>query len=98
MSTNTKQTLKRRFESSDQIKSRKLNRLNVTAVAVLARMKRGEALHMERRWYGPAWCLTGGRYVPDEVAKIVIQNVNVAPVGDALFANVPSQTWRWVEN
>jgi hypothetical protein len=31
------------------------------------------------------------------VAAIVIAHPNIAGVGDCLFANGPSQTWRWAE-
>jgi hypothetical protein len=98
MSKNTKQITKHRFERSDQIKQRKPDRLKGKAAAVLARMKQGQALHLENRWYGAAWCLTGGQYIQDEIAKVVICNANVAAVGEALFQNVPSQTFRWIKN
>jgi hypothetical protein len=64
---------------------------------VLARMKKGEALHRHHSWYGPAWFLTRGQSVPTEVAQAVISNKNIADVGDGLFANGPSQTWRWFD-
>jgi hypothetical protein len=51
---------------------------------------------MEFQWYGRVWCLTCGRRIDNEVAQIVIKNASVADVGDALFSNVPAQTWRWI--
>jgi hypothetical protein len=79
--------------------ARRLDKLNIRATTVLAAMKRGEALLMEYRWYGRAWHLSHGRYIPDEVAQIVIQNKNVADVGDALdLAGARPQTWRWIGN
>jgi hypothetical protein len=78
--------------------ARKLNRLNGEAASVLKAMQRGEALLLEYRWYGRVWCLSGGRHITDEIAKIVIQSARVTSVGDALFSDVPSQTWRWVES
>ncbi len=97
----TKQISKPRFDRenrSHRAKPRKLDNLNIKAITALAAMKRGEMLHMEHRWFGHAWCLTGGRYVPDDVAKVVIQNASVAAVGDALFTNVLCQTWRYIES
>jgi hypothetical protein len=76
--------------------TRRLDRINVKVTSVLAAMRRGEALHMEFQWYGRVWCLSGGRRIDDDVARIVIKNTSVADVGDALFNNCPSQTWRWV--
>ncbi len=58
-------------------------------------MERGEILQLEYRWFGPAWCLSGGRHIDDAVAQIVIKSANVVGVGDAL-AGATSQTWRWV--
>jgi hypothetical protein len=76
--------------------ARRLDRLNIRTASVLAAMRRGEALLMEFRWYGRSWVLSGGRNVPDEVASIVIQNKNVADVGDALFKDAKPQTYRWI--
>jgi len=53
------------------------------------------ALHYERS--GPVWLLTLCGTVPADVAAIVIAHPNIAGVGDCLFANGPSQTWRWAE-
>lgn len=64
--------------------ARKLDRLNTKVQATLSAMRRGEALLLEYRWYGAAWCLSRGRHVDDEVARIIIQNKSVADVGDAL--------------
>jgi hypothetical protein len=76
---------------------KRLERLNVTVTATLAAMCRGEALHLHFGRYGPVWRLTSGRTVPAEVAQIVAKNPNVAGVGDALFNDIPAQTWRYVE-
>jgi hypothetical protein len=78
--------------------ARRLDRLNLKAATVLAAMQRGEALLLEYRSRGPVWCLSGGRDVPDEVAQVVIKSANVVGVGDALFNDIPAQTWRWVES
>jgi hypothetical protein len=78
--------------------ARRLDRLNIKAATVLAAMQRGEALLLEYRWRGPVWCLSGGRDVPDEMAQVVIKSASVVGVGDALFNDIPAQTWRWVES
>jgi hypothetical protein len=70
-------------------------RLKLKAVQVLTAMQRGECLLLELRWFGRCWSLSGGRSVDDEVAKIVVKHSRVVGVGDALFRNTPSQTWRW---
>jgi hypothetical protein len=77
--------------------ARRLDKLNIKVTTVLAAMKRGEALLLEFRWYGRAWCLSRGRCVSDEVVQIVIQNADVADVGDALqIDGARPQTWRWI--
>jgi hypothetical protein len=78
--------------------ARKLDALNGKVANVLTAMQRGEALHHERTWYGGIWWTSNGRQVSGEVARVVIQSANVASVGDALFDNVPAQTWRWIES
>jgi hypothetical protein len=78
--------------------ARRLDRLNIKAATVLTAMQHGETLLLEYRWRGPVWCLSGGRNVPDEVAQVVIKSASVVGVGDALFNDIPAQTWRWVES
>jgi len=58
---------------------------------VLQRMKQGEALHLEYIKCDPAWYLSSGARIQDKVARAVIRN---SEAGDALFAGVPSQTWK----
>ena len=70
--------------------------LNRAAEAVLARMREGRDLHLQFRWYGPDWRLSDGRPVDPKVAQLVTQNPAVVSIGDALFANAPAQTWRYV--
>jgi hypothetical protein len=66
------------------------------AAAVIRTMRRGEALHLEYRRSGPAWRVSSGRHVADETARAVITNVNVVGVGDSLFGDALSQTWRYL--
>jgi hypothetical protein len=65
---------------------------------VLTQMRdRGAALHRHHdRRRGPVWTLANGREVEDHVAAQVVKNPSVIGVGDALFKDVPSQTYRWV--
>jgi hypothetical protein len=79
-------------------KSRRVSReerLKIKADQMLTAMRRGECLLLEHRWFGRAWCLSGGRSVDDAVAKIVVEHPRVVGVGDSLFKGTPSQTWRW---
>ena len=58
-------------------------------------------LSLHWRNAGNGWRLYGakdGRHLADEVARIVIANPSVAAVGDALWADATSQTWRYVSN
>jgi hypothetical protein len=61
---------------------------------VLAAMKNGESLYLEYENGRPLWSLSGGRTVPANIAALVIADVSVVDVGDSLFPNSPSQTWR----
>ena len=57
-------------------------------------MRRGAALHLS---YTPArewWGLSNGLAVPPDVAAILIARPDVVAVGDTLFSNTRSQTWR----
>jgi hypothetical protein len=65
------------------------------AQLVLAQMQAGAALHLSFTRSGPQWALSNGRQVSDEVAKLVVSSASVIGVGDSLFAEAASQTWRW---
>jgi hypothetical protein len=55
-------------------------------------------LHMDRR-HGPTWVLSPGNWpVADEVARVLINEPDAVACGDGLFADGPSQTYRYVEN
>ena len=62
---------------------------------VLRAMRGGAALHLEYTPAGSRWTLTNGQHVADDVARFVIGSSSVIDVGDALFADVAGQTWRW---
>jgi hypothetical protein len=75
---------------------RRLDRRAASLNAALAAMRRGKSLHLEYRSGGrPCWSLSNGRAVSAEVAAILTRNASVVPVGDALFAGIPGQTWRY---
>ena len=57
-------------------------------------MRKGDFLHLQYQAGRPLWSLSGGQSVPADVAAILTSNASVVPVGDALFANMPGQTWR----
>jgi len=59
--------------------------------------KEGQALLCSFERSGPVWWLTDGRAVSPEIAKLVIVDADVGPVGDALFQDMPAQTFRFVE-
>jgi hypothetical protein len=78
--------------------SRRLDRLNDGVAAVLHAMRNGATLHLEFYETGPKWRTSNGRYVNGAVARVVITDKRVAGVGDTLFADGTSQTWRFVED
>jgi hypothetical protein len=70
------------------------HRLRHQVSGVLTEMQAGAALHLHYEQGQSLWRLSSGSVVPAGVALIVITQDIVAPVGDALFHDVPSQTWR----
>jgi hypothetical protein len=78
-----------------QASRRRITRRLETAQFVLAKMRRGEALHLTFTQYGPRWSLSGGRRIDSDVAAIVVKSASVIDVGDALFAGSTAQTFRW---
>jgi hypothetical protein len=44
---------------------------------------------------GPHWSLSNGREVADAAAKLVVASGSIIDCGDALFADVAAQTFRW---
>jgi len=74
--------------------TRRLDRRLAGVDEVLAAMRKGEGLHLQYENIRPHWSLSGGRNVAADTAALVIGNVSVAPVGDALFQGMPGQEWR----
>ena len=77
---------------------RRIDRRRRSAALIIARMREGEALHCSLENDGPAWWLSDGARVPDEVAELVVANVNISSVGDALFKNTTAQTYRFTSS
>jgi hypothetical protein len=75
--------------------SRCLDRRLASVGEVLGAIKKG-ALHFQYENNRPLWALSDGRIVAVDVAALVIGNASVAPVGGALFEDLPGQTWRYV--
>jgi hypothetical protein len=67
------------------------------AAAVLTKMQRGQSLYLSFERGMRRWLLSDGTPVTDEVAKIIVSDHRVIGIGDSLFRNMASQTWRWVE-
>jgi hypothetical protein len=77
--------------------SRRLDRRNAGVAIVLRAMRAGASLQLEFHPTGSRWRVSNGRYVNDEVARIVIADKQVIGVGDTLFPEGLSQTFRFVE-
>jgi hypothetical protein len=71
-----------------------LDRL-ASADVVLDAMRRGASLHLQYTNGRPFWSLSTGRAVSADVASLLTNHASVAPVGDALFTDIPAQTWRF---
>ena len=66
------------------------------AASVLSAMERGQHLNVWFNHQHPHWKLSGGRRVPDDVARLVIESERVVSVGDVPFAGMTPQTFRYV--
>jgi hypothetical protein len=76
----------------------KLDRRINSASFVLSCMRGGATLHLTYQHSGPAWALSDGRRVPDEVARLVTNDHRVVGVGDVLFQGMAAQTFRFHED
>ena len=71
---------------------------SASVTRALTAMKSGAALHLYFERGRPIWKLSTGIFVTAEVAGILTSNASVVPVGDALFADLPGQTWRFTDD
>jgi hypothetical protein len=76
---------------------RRLDRRRGAAGLIVTAMQRGARLHLQYACGRALWRLSGGSFVPTDVAAVVISHPCVVSVGDALFPDTPAQTWRFVE-
>ena len=78
---------------------RRIDRRRRSADRIIAAMRdEGAALHCSFENRGLAWWLSDGARVPGEVAQLVVINVDIASVGDALFENTTAQTYRFTSS
>jgi hypothetical protein len=89
---NSRRTAARRLDRA----AHQLEHARREAVAVVAEMRRGATLYLH---CGPrsSWALSTGRTITSAVALLAINDPHVIGVGDALFTDTPSQTYRYVE-
>jgi hypothetical protein len=83
-----------------QRKHRHLDRQTLSAEVVINRMHdEGACLHLYHdRRRGPVWRLSvAAAEVPDAIARLVIQRDDIVAVGDTLFTDCLSQTYRYLE-
>jgi hypothetical protein len=78
-------------------RANQLDRLNRQVAVALTALRRGATLHLTYARPHPIWELSSGGRISQAAAKVLIQNPNVIGVGDALFKDLPAQTWRWSE-
>ena len=55
-------------------------------------------LHLQYERGRALWRLSSGPFVPADVAAIVITKTCVVLIGDTLFNDLPSQTWRFTDD
>jgi hypothetical protein len=78
-------------------KRRQLHRRRTSAASVINRMKRGSVLRLTYERGKPRWSIET-TIIPDETARIVCADHRVTGVGDALFAGMSGQSFRYVED
>jgi hypothetical protein len=75
--------------------ARKLDRKISNVARVLAVMRSGQTLRLHYTTTKQRWFLSNGREVTEQTALRAIANIHVVPVGDTLFADTFSQTYRY---
>jgi hypothetical protein len=85
---------------AEQLRRKHRDRRTLSAETVVNRMFEGARLHLHHdKRRGPVWrMLVMAAEVSDEVARLVIQRDDIVPVGDALFDDCLSQTYRYAED
>ena len=77
---------------------RRRSRRSANITRTLNAMKDGADLVMSYEHGRPIWELSTGFFITKEAAAAAINDPHVVGTGDCLFSNVPSQTYRWVDN
>jgi hypothetical protein len=75
-------------------RNRRLDRDHQLVEEVLDALCTGQSLHLSFAGRASVWRLSGGAAVDSKTAKAVIANQHVVAVGDALFSDCLSQTYR----
>jgi hypothetical protein len=76
--------------------ARKFDRRISGLATVLCALRGGQTLQLHHTSLSHEWRLSGGQRVSDATAKLAIQDHHVVGVGDTLFADTRSQTYRYV--
>jgi hypothetical protein len=76
-------------------KRRRIESRLAKADRVLREMEAGCSLHLTHATSGSVWRLSNGRPVSDSVANLVVASGSITGVGDCLFRDMRSQTFRW---
>lgn len=63
----------------------------------LAALRADRSLHLQHRNGNARWSLSDGQSVTADVAAILTCSALVVPAGNALFSDMPGQTWRYVQ-
>jgi hypothetical protein len=74
---------------------RRVDRRITKVELVLQAMQNGCSLHLQHTKQGPCWTLSNGKPVPDSIAALVVTSASIVGVGDALYDEALSQTYRW---
>jgi hypothetical protein len=65
------------------------------AEKVIHAMRGGQALRLSYEKPSPRWRLDNGKSVSGAVAKIICEDPRISGIGDALFNDARSQTYRY---
>jgi hypothetical protein len=74
-----------------------LDRRQVKVAAVITAMRQGATLDVQFDHNGHRWRLSTGAIVVGDIAAIVRSDSHVVGVGDTLFEDTTSQTFRYLE-
>jgi hypothetical protein len=75
--------------------ARRLDRQNESVARIVDAMRRGATLHLHHTQIGGCWWLSTGRAVAAKTARQVTLSPLVVPAHNALFADAPSQSFRY---